>query len=433
MLSGKQLVLPGYESTQTDFLREDDLALLLCRMFDDPWEEPYLDSNVSGKNKISFEELAKLYTELGREHGVQVEVKYSGKDECTPLYQTDEWARREYGWAPMADIRRDLEEASHSQLERNNKNKNRRAHSILSRRIFRIVVEQIVLFAVAEALNYLTRDNGMFNFIDFRFVYITIIACINGLGAGAVSALMAGVGYIFSNAAQMSWQVLFFNVQNWLPFACYLLIGCVLGYNRDKACDDIKSKADELKLLEEKYDFLQGLYTEVAKGKERFNNQIIGYKDSFGKMYSVVKRLNSTLPEMVFYEAVDVCERLDAETKSKCQERKESTYAECERVKRETREETDNLRAETESACQSLNDHTEETCANMRAEATAECEEMRNQARTEAYNTRMSVKRECESVSEYMAQMKAALDNVVISVDNTIKVADQAFPEISNN
>ena len=77
----------------------------------------------------------------------------------------------------------------------------------------------------------------------------------------------------------MSWQVLFFNVQNWLPFACYLLIGCVLGYNRDKACDDIKSKADELKLLEEKYDFLQGLYTEVAKGKERFNNQIIGYKE----------------------------------------------------------------------------------------------------------------------------------------------------------
>lgn len=70
-------------------------------------------------------------------------------------------------------------------------------------------MEQIVLFAVAEALNYLTRDNGMFNFIDFRFVYITIIACINGLGAGAVSALMAGVGYIFSNAAQMSWQVLF--------------------------------------------------------------------------------------------------------------------------------------------------------------------------------------------------------------------------------
>ena len=64
------------------------------------------------------------------------------------------------------------------------------------------------------------------------------------------------------------------------------------------------------KLLEEKYDFLQGLYTEVAKGKERFNNQIIGYKDSFGKMYSVVKRLNSTLPEMVFYEAVDVCEEI---------------------------------------------------------------------------------------------------------------------------
>lgn len=308
-LSGKLLVLPGYENTETDFLREDDLALLLCRMFDAPWEQPYLESCISGRNKISFKELADIFRELAKKHGVMTEVSYSGKDECTPSYQADDWARNEYGWVAKADIKRDLEEAADNYSEKNNR-KSRAGNSPFSRKLFRVALEQVVLFVTAEALNYYTRDNGMVNFIDFRFVYIAVMGCINGLGAGVVSALMAGAGYIFSNASQMSWQVLFFNVQNWLPFACYLMTGCVLGYNTDKARDEIKGKTREQKLLEEKYEFLHELYMEVTKEKERFNNQIIGYKDSFGRMYSVIKRLNTTLPEMVFYEAVDVCEEI---------------------------------------------------------------------------------------------------------------------------
>lgn len=47
-----------------------------------------------------------------------------------------------------------------------------------------------------------------------------------------------GVHFLQCGADVMAGVI--FNVQNWLPFACYLLIGCVLGYNRDKARDDIK-------------------------------------------------------------------------------------------------------------------------------------------------------------------------------------------------
>ena len=76
---------------------------------------------------------------------------------------------------------------------------------------------------------------------------------------------------------------------------------------------------------------------------------------------------------------------------------------------------------------------------------------MRNQASADAYNTRMSVKRECESVSEFMAQMKAALEdvqaavttanvqmnkavgNVAEAVNNTMEAANKAFPEAGSN
>lgn len=310
VLDGKALVLPGYEDTETDFVREDDLALLLNRLFDDPWEEPYLDTNVSGRNKLTFGELAAVFSELAKYQDTSAQVAYSGKDECTPTCQKDDWARREYGWIPRADIKEDLRDAAQNYIRLKRKRKNRALERFMSNRLLRVTVEQLVLFMAAEALNYVTRNNIMFNFLDFRLVYIAIIACMNGLGPGAAAAVFAGAGCIISNISAVSWQVLFFNVQNWLPFACYLLLGCVLGYNTDKAQDEIKSRVDEYKLLEEKYAFLHELYTEVAQGKERFNNQIIGYKDSFGKMYSVVKKLNTTLPEMVFYEAVDICEEV---------------------------------------------------------------------------------------------------------------------------
>ena len=66
----------------------------------------------------------------------------------------------------------------------------------------------------------------------------------------------------------------------------------------------------EYEILEDKYVFLNDLYLNVLKSKEAFNSQIIGYKDSFGKIYSVVKKLDSKLPEEVFYEAVNVLEEI---------------------------------------------------------------------------------------------------------------------------
>lgn len=146
------------------------------------------------------------------------------------------------------------------------------------------------------------------------------------------------------------------------------------------------------------------------------------------------KMMNDTTEECerMHAETVAACDKLNAETQSACQEMKESTYANCESLKRKTKEETDTLREETEYSCRVLNEQTIAECDALKVNTTAECEDMRNQARIEAYNVRMSVKRECESVSEYMAQLYVAVDNVVSACNETKAVADQAFPDLSN-
>ncbi len=125
--------------------------------------------------------------------------------------------------------------------------------------------------------------------------------------------------------------------------------------------------------------------------------------------------------ERMHAETVSTCEKMKAETTSACQERRDSTYATCDDYKRRTEEEVTALRANAEYEVKA-----------MREQAEAECEEIKLQARTEAYSTRMNVKRECESVSDYMAQLKLALDNVVQAVGDAKEVTDIAFPELNS-
>lgn len=125
--------------------------------------------------------------------------------------------------------------------------------------------------------------------------------------------------------------------------------------------------------------------------------------------------------EKMHADTVALCEKMKAETTSACQERRDSTYATCDDYKRRTEDEVTALRANAEYEVKA-----------MREQAEAECEELRLQARTEAYTTRMNVKRECESVSDYMSQLKLALDNVVQAVGDAKEVTDIAFPELNS-
>lgn len=135
------------------------------------------------------------------------------------------------------------------------------------------------------------------------------------------------------------------------------------------------------------------------------------------------EKLTSTTDECekMHADTVALCEKMKAETTSACQERRDSTYANCDDLKRRTEEEVTALRANAEYEVRAMKEQIE-----------AECEEIRTQARTEAYTTRMNVKRECESVSDYMAQLKIALDNVVQAVGDAKEVTDIAFPELNS-
>lgn len=307
MQTGK-VTFPGRKEAVTDFLCDEDLGELLDRMLDEPPVETFRSMAVGGENQVTFLQLAELF----QENRPDLVVQYQEKTECIPICYKEQRPRKEYGWYPVNQLQDGVEQDFLRQRTESKRKFFRKIY--LKRRNLgkkiTVLLEQLFLLGMVELINYWVKDNVLLNFIDFRLLYVIIMGTMNGLNAGIMAAVFSCVGFGIANAGDISWQLLFYNVQNWLPFACYFLLGTITGYTKDKHEEAVTDAKEEYKILEDKYIFLNGLYRKVLEGKERFNNQIIGYKDSFGKMYSVVKKLNSMLPEQVFFEAVNVLEEM---------------------------------------------------------------------------------------------------------------------------
>lgn len=106
----------------------------------------------------------------------------------------------------------------------------------------------------------------------------------------------------------MNWHVLIYNVDNWLPFVLYLIVGSVLGYENDKSAQRLSFAAEEQKLLEERYIFLYDLYNQTLDNKEKYKNQLMSYRDSFGRIFNAIRKLDSIMPEEIFGESVNILE-----------------------------------------------------------------------------------------------------------------------------
>ncbi len=296
----------GRSGAVTDFLCDEDLAVLLNRIADEPITDSYMEMNLPGGNEITFQELSNVL-----ERKLEwCKVEYGNRIKAVPICFKDEIARHQYGWFPVHDLQGDLSTIIREcrQAKQQKKPKGLKRLVTRYRNRVRIAIELLVLLAVAMACNALCRNNMYINFIDFRVLYVVIMGTMNGLSAGLVAAFLAMIGYGAENLRYSTWELLFYNVQNWLPFVSYILIGAIAGYTKDKHTSELRFLKEEGQILERKYIFLSELYSKAVENKNRFNNQIISYKDSFGRIYAVVKKLNTTLTDEIFFEAVNALE-----------------------------------------------------------------------------------------------------------------------------
>lgn len=220
-------------------------------------------------------------------------------------------ARVRYGWFQRYDLLRDLStiQARWDAGCAKKVNPLRAAIDRIQLRTLPIkCLETGFAWVLFEALGHLFSQSAQLNVLDYRLLYVVLIGTLYGLDFGLVAALLASVGLAASYFTQYGYtfEGLFYEPSNWLPFIAYFVVGAVCGYVQLRNSEAIKAEHDENELVRNRNTFLTRLYHDAIEDKRAYKRQIVGRHDSFGKIFAVTQELDVLNPRDIYRKCCEL-------------------------------------------------------------------------------------------------------------------------------
>lgn len=282
----------------------EDLAQLVARMFDS-WTPESEAFTVPAAFALLHRELGGSLQKLCKD----VQITY-GTDQLRQYPPDDGIVRRRYGWFARYALRDDLPalwknwQAAHPAPQKTQE----RQHLWLEcyRRIW--CVPEIAAAGLGmEALVRLTDTQAQFRMVDIRLLFVVLFSTVHGLNMGIFSAALAAVSLVLGYMRQGTAPILlFYEPTYWLGFLIYFVVGAVCGYVQRRNADTVRFANEECSLLRRQLQFIRQLYQDTLAEKRSLGRQLLGRRDSFGKIYAVTRRLDVTQPQLLYRNALQV-------------------------------------------------------------------------------------------------------------------------------
>ena len=295
------------ESQRMFFMSMQDLAELMYKIFDN-WDEDEEILNIADGFDHCFKDLGDKLTELCP----HLKVSYARYSIMENMLKDDKIIRYKYGWFPKISILEELPELYEHYQERNNLKEGRLdslKHIISKHKAAVRATEFAAFFILFELLNGIAGNQAQFKMIDLRLIFVVLFGSTYGINYGIAAAAAESLSLIRAFEAEgSSWYVLFYEPSNWIPFIFYFAVGAICGYIRMKNKDNVQFIKEENNLLQEKFLFTREMYQETIEDKNLYKKQILGSKDSFGKIFDITRKLDVIQPQELYIGTIRVLE-----------------------------------------------------------------------------------------------------------------------------
>lgn len=305
-----EVVIQGEPEDLCSLLHLDDVIDFIKRAIDEIYFPEALVINLSSSRPIKFSTLADL---LKRHFSVVIFTDDGARKIYTKHVQILA-ARKLYDWFDSHDITVEIGEYIQSiyVVKVNDLTYLQKLRRWVSNHLTKL--KWVELIGGALLVVYLSQLTGtliQFQYVDFRLVYVVILGSLYGLQFGLIAAGLMSlyVLYTWLNLG-VDWKLLVYNVGNWFPFVLYLAVGLITGYNHDKTENAIIYEKKQYDLIMEKYSFLYEVFNEIRTIKDEFRERLIGYRDSFGKIFTITKELDELQEQAVYLRALSILEEL---------------------------------------------------------------------------------------------------------------------------
>lgn len=302
--SGGSVALQGAADAPFPLLCSEELAVLVHRIFDS-WDANFEMLDVADAFGHTAGDLGEALQGLFPE----LTVAYGESAGCA--LPTDDTIRVRYGWFQRYDLLRDLStiQARWANARTKKTNPLRAAIDRIQMRALPIkCLETGVAWVLFEVLEHLFSQSAQLNVLDYRLLYVVMIGTLYGLDFGLVAALLASIGLAASYFTQYGYtfQGLFYEPSNWLPFIAYFVVGAVCGYVQLRSSEAIRAERDQNELVRNRNTFLTQLYHDAIEDKRAYRRQIVGRHDSFGKIFAVTQELDVLNPRDIYRKCCEL-------------------------------------------------------------------------------------------------------------------------------
>lgn len=214
-----EMVLQGNEQDLCDLLHAGDLLHLIERLMD--FDTLPASLRVSGGRVVPMAALGDLLYQCLRLTNIKYSEETSQKSIPAP-YDTVE------GWMPVHAFSDELPDIIDS-IETEGILGIRFRRSRMLKEAGRFLLFLVLFVCVCLYTGFIQVSSEL-QFVDIRLLYVIGISLFMGsaygLGAGLLCCLAS---IVQSMAAGVSWQVIFFHVDNWIPCAVYLAAAILFG------------------------------------------------------------------------------------------------------------------------------------------------------------------------------------------------------------
>ena len=304
----KPVDLPGKKDTFYNLLHAEDVARFIFQVLDEPYAPDCMYLNLASSDQLKLSQIQSSFAS----HFPKISWSYNENKTLATQSAFVNRAKSVFDWLAVHDFKEELPQIikyiQQTPFKKEKTFGKVRVKLTASAEALKWL-ELLGGAALMHFLNNLTGTLVQFRFVDFRLLYVVLLGSLHGIRFGLLAAVLASISILYSwYLSGLDWALLIYNVENWLPIAMYIIAGAATGYQRDKKENELAFQDKQFKLMEEKYGVLYGVYHDIARIKDQLREQILGYRDSFGRIFHITQELDTYHEDDVFFKALNILE-----------------------------------------------------------------------------------------------------------------------------
>lgn len=313
------LVVYGDGEQTRDFIYVEDIAYAIYRSANSAQTGIY---NLSSNTQTSINRIIEIMSLVQHVKEVKYAPRKMGDIDHSVL--DNRKIMRDIDWSPLYTIEEGLTKTAAYFIKGYSEQQS--ATSVITPARTKLVktykkvlptIENLAAFALVAWFT-LSISSSAYGGLDVKLFYITIIGVLYGSGQAMVAVMLSSGLFIYQKVlAGRDIISLTYDTDFFFQIAIYLFVGLFVGYAIERKNTIIHRQESEVSELTNRYEFLDSVYNEVREIKDELQLRILNSGDSYGKIYSATKELESLEPEHVFSAAVSVVKSITQAPKVK--------------------------------------------------------------------------------------------------------------------